>query len=174
MQENKVKQYNHVVLIVSIVIPLVVGVLFRDQYITGVDFSFLPPIYATTNGLTAIMLILALVAIKQKKIKLHERFMKIAIALSGLFLVMYVLYHIASEATTYGGEGTMKYVYYFILISHVFLSMGILPFVLYTYVRAITGRIEMHRKLAKITFPLWLYVAISGVVVYLMIAPYYA
>lgn len=174
MQENKVKQYNRLVLIVSIVIPLVVGVLFRDQYITGVDFSFLPPIYATTNGLTAVMLILALRAIKQKKVQLHERFMKVALALSAIFLVLYVLYHISSEATPYGGEGALKYVYYFILISHVLLSMVILPFVLYTYVRAITGRIEMHRKLAKITFPLWLYVAVSGVVVYLMIAPYYA
>lgn len=173
MAGEKVKQYNRIVLIISIVVPLLVGILFRDQYITGVDFSFLPPIYATTNGLTALVLIAALVAIKQKKVSLHERLMKTALLLSGLFLVMYVLYHISSEATVFGGEGWIKSVYYFILITHIVLSVAIIPFVLYTYVRGITGRFEMHKKLAKITFPLWLYVAVSGVVVYLMIAPYY-
>jgi len=173
MASNKVAQYNRLVLIVSILIPIVVGVLFRDRYITDVDFSFLPPVYATINGITAIVLISALFAIKKGNQLLHERLMKLALVLSATFLVMYVLYHISSEATVYGGEGWIKSLYLFILASHIILSMVIVPLVLYTYVRALTGRFELHRKLARITFPIWLYVAITGVIVYLMIAPYY-
>ncbi|MFY0672564.1 MAG: DUF420 domain-containing protein [Bacteroidia bacterium] len=170
---SKIKKYNRLATIVSIVIPVVVAVLFRDQYIKGVDFSFLPPIYASLNAITAIVLIFAFVAIKNKQVKRHENLVKIALGISLLFLVMYVLYHVSTPPTPFGGEGLVKYLYYTLLISHILLSVVIIPFVLFTYIRAITGRIEMHRKLAKITFPLWLYVAITGVVVYLMIAPYY-
>ena len=99
--------------------------------------------------------------------------MKTCIVLSVLFLVMYVAYHMTSDATPYGGEGALRYVYFFILISHIALSIGVIPFVLITYVRAITGNFPQHKKIARITFPLWLYVAITGVVVYLMISPYY-
>ena len=96
-----------------------------------------------------------------------------AIALSVAFLVMYVAYHMTSDSTKFGGEGVIKYAYYFILITHILLSIVIIPFVLITYVRAITNNIERHKKIAKITFPMWLYVAITGVIVYLMISPYY-
>lgn len=173
MATSKVTRYNRLVLIVSIVIPIVVGFLFRDRYITGVDFSFLPPIYATINGITAITLIAALIAIKKGKRTLHEQLMKLALGLSACFLVMYVLYHISSETTTHGGEGIIKTIYLLLLASHIILSMVIVPLVLYTYVRAITGRFPLHKKLARITYPIWLYVAITGVIVYLMIAPYY-
>ncbi len=100
--------------------------------------------------------------------------MTTAIWCSALFLIMYVAYHMTSDSTKFGGEGAIKYVYYFILLSHILLSIVIIPFVLITYVRAITNNIERHKKIAKITFPLWLYVAITGVIVYIMISPYYA
>jgi putative membrane protein len=164
--------YRKLIIAASILIPVVVAALFRVK-IPGYDTSFLPPIYATVNGLTAVLLIAAVVAIKNKKRMLHERLIKICIALSISFLVMYVIYHATSESTTYGGEGAMRYVYFFILISHILLSIGVIPLVLFTYVRAITGSFERHRALAKFTFPLWLYVAVTGVVVYLMISPYY-
>ena len=134
---------------------------------------FLPPIYASINALTALVLIIAVWAIKNKKRNLHETLMKTAIGLSILFLVMYVAYHMTSDSTKFGGEGTIKYVYYFVLLTHILLSIIVIPFVLITFVRAITNNIEKHKKIAKITFPLWLYVAVSGVIVYLMISPYY-
>ncbi|WP_296315730.1 DUF420 domain-containing protein [Winogradskyella sp. UBA3174] len=174
---EKEKIYNKWIIALAIIIPLVVAVLSRvklqDFGIEVEPLSFLPPIYATTNGLTAILLIAAIIAIKKKNIKLHERLMKSAITLSVLFLVMYVAYHMTSDSTKFGGEGSIKYVYYFILFTHIVLSIVIIPFVLITYVRAITNNIERHKKIAKITFPMWLYVAITGVVVYVMISPYY-
>lgn len=136
--------------------------------------SFLPPIYATINGITAVLLIFAVVAIKNGNRGLHEKLNTAAIVCSVLFLVMYVAYHMTSDSTPFGGEGIIKYVYYFILISHIILSIAVIPFVLITFMRARLGKFPEHKKIAKITFPLWLYVAITGVVVYLMISPYYA
>jgi len=135
---------------------------------------FLPPIYASINALTAIILIVAVWAIKNSKRELHEKLMKTAIVFSALFLMMYVAYHMTSESTKYGGEGFIKTIYFAILISHILLSIIVIPFVLITFVRGITDDIEKHKKIAKYTFPLWLYVTISGVVVYLMISPYYS
>ena len=132
-----------------------------------------PPVYATINALTAVILVFALFAIKNKKIKTHEALMKVAIALSLIFLIMYVAYHMTSEPTPFGGDGYIKYFYFFILITHIFLSIFIIPLVLITYVRAISKHFESHRRIAKITFPLWLYIAITGVIVYIMISPYY-
>lgn len=170
---DKEKKYNKWIIALSIIIPLAVAVLFTVK-IPGVErLGFLPPIYATINALTAIILILAVVQIKRGNRKTHERLMKTAIAFSALFLVMYVAYHMTSDSTPYGGEGAIRGIYYFILISHILLSVVVIPFVLITYVRALSGRFDKHRKIAKITFPLWLYVAISGVIVYLMISPYY-
>jgi putative membrane protein len=166
------KKYKKVIIALSVIIPLAVAALFRIK-IKGFDFSFLPPIYAGINALTAILLMAALMAIKNKKVKLHENIIKICIMLSTLFLLMYVLYHITSDPTPYGGKGIIRYVYYFTLISHIALSVIIIPLVLFTYVKAWSRKFDAHRKLAKITFPLWFYVAISGVAVYLMIAPWY-
>lgn len=166
------KKYNTLIVVLSIAIPVVVAVLFGVK-IDATLPVFLPPIYAAINAVTAGVLIVALIAIKKKKIKLHERLMKLAIVLSVLFLVMYVAYHMTSDSTKFGGEGAVAYIYYFILISHILLSVAVIPFVLITYVRAIANNIERHKKIAKITFPLWLYVAITGVVVYIMISPYY-
>lgn len=167
------KKYNRWIVVLSIAIPLVVAVLFNVKIPNVEPLTFLPPIYATINALTAVILLVALWAIKNKKIKLHENLMKFAIALSVAFLAMYVAYHMTSESTKFGGEGVIRYVYFFILLSHIMLSIVVIPFVLITYVRAITNSIERHKKIAKITFPIWLYVAITGVIVYLMISPYY-
>jgi putative membrane protein len=177
MSTQAEKKYNKWIVVLSIAIPAVVALLFGVKLKTlGFDvqpLTFLPPIYAGINGLTAILLLAALVAVKNKKIKLHENLMKTAIACSVVFLGMYVAYHMTSEATPYGGDGFMKYLYFFILISHIVLSIVVIPFVLLTYVRAITNNIERHKKIAKIAFPIWLYVAVTGVLVYLMISPYY-
>ena len=171
--ENK-SRYNIYIWIVSIIIPVVVAFLFTVRIPNVEPLRFLPPIYATINGLTAILLIIALWAIKNKNIKLHEGLMKIAIALSLVFLVMYVAYHMTSDSTPYGGEGVLRYVYFFILITHIVLSIGVIPLVLITYVRAFSKQFESHKKIARYTFPIWLYIAVTGVIVYLMISPYYA
>ena len=171
------KKYNKWIIVLSIAIPLVVALLFGvNLRKLGYDvkpLSFLPPIYATINGLTALVLVSAVIAIKKGKRQLHERLMKFAISLSVLFLAMYVAYHMTADSTKFGGEGAIKYVYYFILITHICLSVIIIPFVLITYVRALAKRFDDHKKIAKITFPIWLYVAVTGVIVYLMISPYY-
>jgi putative membrane protein len=164
--------FKVLIIVLSVVIPLAVALLFRVK-IAGYNFSFLPHIYATINGFTAVLLVTAVVAIRNGRRALHERLMKTCIALSASFLVMYVLYHMTSESTPYGGEGWLRYVYYFILISHILLSVVITPLVLFTFSRALGGNFERHRALAKFTFPVWLYVAVSGVLVYLMISPYY-
>lgn len=166
------KKYNTWIVISSIAIPLVVAVLFGVKVDVELPI-FLPPIYATINAVTSIVLIVAVWAVKSGNIKLHKKLMKTAILLSVLFLIFYVAYHMTSDSTKFGGEGTLKYVYYIVLISHILLSIIVIPFVLITFVRGITNDIEKHKKIAKFTFPLWLYVAITGVVVYVMISPYY-
>ena len=196
MSSDKVKLYNRLTLIVSFIVPALVALLLflkwnADKLIFDLrspnfepivlfenlpfaePLKFLPPIYATTNGITAILLIFAVIAIKNGNRKLHERLIKICIALSLLFLVLYIAYHITTDPTSFGGEGLVKYLYYFILITHILLSITVIPFVLFSYIRAITSDFVRHKKIAKITFPIWLYVAVTGVIVYLMIAPYY-
>lgn len=159
------------IIALSVVIPLAVAALFGIK-IEGVDLSFLPPIYAGINGLTAILLIAALMAIKSKKVDLHKRLIQACLTLSLLFLVAYVAYHITSETTVY--EGAYKGVYYFILISHIVLSISVIPLVLFTYLFAWEGKFEKHKAWTKISFPIWLYVAVTGVVVYFMISPFYS
>ncbi len=168
------QKYKKFITIVSIVIPIAVAALFGIKIPNVEPLSFLPPIYATINGLTAVLLIGSILAIKNGNRKLHEQLNTTALVFSALFLVMYVAYHMTSESTKFGGEGAIKYVYYFILITHILLSIVVIPFVLFTYMRAKLGQFPQHRKIAKVTFPLWLYVAITGVVVYVMISPYYA
>ena len=166
-------KYKSLIIVVSIVIPLVVLILFNIRITSLPPLTFLPPIYATINGITAILLIAALYSIKNKKIKQHELLMKTSIFLSIVFLVMYILYHMTTDPTPYGGEGIIRTVYFFILISHITLSVFIVPMVLVTYVRAISKMFDKHKKIARITFPIWLYIAVTGVIVYLMISPYY-
>ena len=193
---KNINLYNRLTVIVSILVPIVVALLLflkwdLDKLIFDLrspnfepiiliedlpiakPLKFLPPIYATINGITAIILVMAVYYIKKGKRNIHEYLIKICIALSLCFLVMYIAYHITSDPTSFGGEGAIKYIYYFILISHILLSITVIPFVLFSYIRAITGDFQRHRKIAKITFPIWLYVAVTGVIVYIMISPYY-
>lgn len=192
MENSIEKKFNRPIIFVSILIPIVVAILFnvklKDFGIIVEPLSFLPPIYASINGLTAILLIAAVIAIKNGKRKLHENIMTSAIGCSIVFLVMYVAYHMSADSTKFGdldhngivdatelaAVGSMRLVYFLILITHIILSIIIIPMVLFTYVRALASEFDRHKKLARITFPIWLYVAITGVVVYLMIAPYYA
>ena len=169
-QNNK---YSMWIKIISVAIPVVVAVLFTVKIPNATPLSFLPPIYACINALTAVLLVIALIAIKSKKIKLHEWLMKTCIGLSLIFLVMYIAYHMTTDPTPFGGQGYIKILYFFILISHILLSIALIPLVLISYVRAFQKEFVSHKKIAKITFPVWLYVAITGVIVYVMISPYY-
>ena len=180
------KKYSSWIKIISIIIPLVVAVLFTVKIEYELPI-FLPPIYSSINGLTAILLIIAYVAIKNRNIKLHENLMKICIGLSLVFLIMYIAYHITSSSTIFGDTnkdgirdasekaeiGRELYVYAFILISHIILSIALIPMVLTSYVKAIQKKFDPHKKIGKITLPIWLYVTITGVIVYIMISPYY-
>ena len=167
------KRFNRWITAISIAVPLLVAILFGVR-IPNVDpLWFLPPIYASINGLTAVLLLIALWAIRNGRRQLHQNLMTTCIGLSVLFLLMYVAYHMTSDPTPYGGEGVLKWAYYFILITHIALSVVIIPLVLKTYARAYLKNFKSHRKIARITFPVWLYVAVTGVVVYLMISPFY-
>ena len=171
MKESVAKK---LITIVSVAVPVVVAILFGVRLPNVEPLSFLPPIYASINGLTALLLLVALWSIKAKKITLHQNIMKTCIALSLSFLLMYVAYHMTSDSTPFGGEGIIRTVYFILLVSHILLSIIIIPLVLHTYLRAYLKDFQGHKKLARITFPIWFYVAVTGVVVYLMISPYYA
>lgn len=171
-ESNTMKsKYQFWVNVVSIAVPVVVALLFKVRLPNVKPLSFLPPIYASINGATAVLLISALIAIRNNKRNLHEGLMKIAIACSLLFLVMYVAYHMTSDPTDY--KGSFSVIYYPILISHILLSVVVIPLVLISYVRAHLGEYESHKKIVKFAYPVWLYVAVTGVVVFLMISPYY-
>lgn len=178
MKEKSIEQkFSTFIILVSILIPVAVAVLLsvrlKDFGINVEPLHFLPPIYAAINGLTAIVLIAGVLAIKNGNRQLHKRLMTTAIALSVVFLVMYIAYHLTTDSTKFGGEGFIRPIYFFILISHIVLSIAVIPLVMITYVRALAEKFDTHKKIAKITFPIWLYVAVTGVVVYLMISPYY-
>lgn len=171
------KKYKKWIVALSIIIPLGIAVLFgvnlKEMGYDVQPLSFLPPIYATINGITAVLLVIAVSAVKRGNRKLHENLIKVCMGCSAVFLLMYVAYHMTSESTSYGGEGVLRYVYFFILITHILLSIIVVPFVLFTFVRGISGAYERHKRLARITYPMWLYVAVTGVIVYIMISPYY-
>jgi putative membrane protein len=171
------RKYNLPITIVSILVPVVVAVLLtvrlKDFGIDVAPLPFLPPIYATINAITALILILAVIAIKNGNRKRHEALMKTAIGLSVVFLLLYIAYHLTTDATKFGGQGPIRYVYFFLLITHIVLSIVTIPMVLVSYVRALNEQFENHKKLTKYTFPIWLYVTITGVIVYFMISPYY-
>jgi putative membrane protein len=166
MKENKI------IILISIIVPVVVASLFRIKLDVELPI-FLPPIYAAINAFTAILLIISVWAIKNNKIVLHQNLMQTAIGLSIVFLILYILHHATHGDTKFGGQGAIRYFYFFILISHIILSIIVIPFVLITFVRAKKGKFELHKKVARIAYPIWLYVAVSGVFVYLLISPYY-
>jgi len=163
----------------AVVIPAAVALLFLIPPVENLSdevkasLYVLPKLNALFNGTAFLCLIGAFVAIKNKNIKVHRAFTTTALILSMLFLVSYVAFHLTTESTKFGGEGWIRTVYFVILISHILLSTGIIPLVLFTYVRGLGMQVEKHRKIAKITWPIWLYVTATGVIVYLMISPYY-
>lgn len=159
----------------SILIPIAVAILFfiPKGSVVSEEVMFLPKLNAVLNGITSILLVAAFFAIKNKKVELHRSLMFGAITLSVLFLVSYVTYHALAESTHFGGEGTIKYIYFFILLSHILLAVIIVPLVLVSFTRALSQKFDKHKKIARITLPLWLYVTVTGVIVYIMISPYY-
>jgi len=186
MASNNDKKIKRTINLLSIAIPLAVAALFRIK-VEGVDLSFLPPVYATINGLTALTLISALIAIKKGKVEIHRKLMTTSISLSVLFLLGYVAYHMTSDPTIYGdvdGDGKLDFleaqsvessamIYYFLLISHILLSVMVIPLVLFSFFFAWKGDFERHKKWVNFSYPIWLYVAISGVIVFLFISPFY-
>ena len=167
------KRLNRWAYVVSAVVLLLVGLMRRVKFDLGVDFSFLPPLHASLNALCAVILVVALWHIKNGRVQQHRQAIYAAMVCSALFLISYVLYHFTTPETRYGGVGAMRTVYFSLLITHVVLAAIILPFVLFTFTRAYTGQYERHKKMARWVFPIWLYVAISGPICYLMLKPYY-
>lgn len=175
MWKQNDKQARLLIYVASFVVFAAVAVLSRVQLEVdlGFDVHVFATINAVINSIVSILLVAALVAVRKKKYVQHKNIMFGAIILSVLFLVSYILHHLLAGDTVYGGEGNIRYFYYFILITHIFLAAIILPFILFTAYRSLTGQYNKHKKLAKYTWPLWLYVSVTGVVVYLFISPYY-
>jgi len=161
--------------VLSIAIPIAVAILIgiQTRIPLGEWTKTLPHIIGLLNSTTAISLIIGFMAIKNKNIESHRKAMGAAFAQGAVFLVLYILYHISNPSTPFGGEGIIRPIYYFLLISHIVLSIGVVRLVLLAIYHALTGEIERHKKIVKWAFPIWLYVSISGVLVYLLISPYY-
>jgi len=169
------KKLNNLLYVLAAVLAVAVGVIYVTPKFDLPEGSldFLPALNASINSLVSVCLIAGLWFIKSGNSDLHKKAMMTAFVLSGLFLVSYVLYHVTHESTAFGGEGAIRYVYFFILLTHILLAIVITPLVLITMSRALTNKFDKHRKIARITFPLWLYVSVTGVIVYFMISPYY-
>ncbi|MEM9672470.1 MAG: DUF420 domain-containing protein [Bacteroidota bacterium] len=161
--------------ILSIAIPVAVALLIgiRQKVPLGEWTTALPHVIGIINGATSLLLIAAVVVIKQKKIELHRKLMTTAFILGAIFLVTYIVYHISNPSTVYGGEGGIRYLYYFLLISHILLSIVVVRYVLLAMYYALNKQFDDHRRIVKLAFPIWLYVSVTGVAVYLMISPYY-
>ena len=173
---EKSSKYNRLINILAIAIPLVVAVLLgiRQKVDLGEWTKLLPHINGVINTLTALLLIVGRYFIAQKNIRAHRQTMTVAFMLGSLFLVSYVLYHLSNESTSFGGEGIIRPIYYFLLISHIVLSVVVVWFVLRAIYFAYSNQIPEHKKAVKWAFPIWLYVSITGVIVYLLISPYYS
>ncbi|MGB3074355.1 MAG: DUF420 domain-containing protein [Chitinophagales bacterium] len=172
----KDRSINWAIGIVSVMVPTLVLLLFYikpPDLKVGFDLRILPALNASLNFCTAVLLLTGYYFIRNKKIRSHRLCMITAFCFSALFLVFYVIYHALTEPTSYGGQGMIRNIYFFILISHIVLAAAILPLILITLTRGLQERFDRHRKIARWTFPLWLYVAVTGVVVYLMLSPYY-
>lgn len=189
LQPNRAleKKLNKIAVLVSVLVLALVVVMQKLTIQTDIDFSFLPPFHSSLNALAAVALIAALYFIKNGNMKAHRNSIYAAMVLSGLFLLSYVVYHMTNESIKFGdanfdrvvddGEklavGSIRYVYYFLLLTHVLLSAIILPFIFVTFNRAFTNQFDRHKKIARYIYPLWLYVAITGPICYLMLRPFY-
>jgi putative membrane protein len=169
------KRANILIILFSIIV--FVAVVFLSRIKLELDLPFDVHIFArlnaAINSAVAFLLLVGLLAVKRGRYALHKKVMMTAMLLSLLFLVSYICHHLLSDSTSFGASGTIKYVYYFILITHILLAAIILPFILYTSYRALVAEWPQHRKLARITWPIWFYVSVTGVIVYWMISPYY-
>jgi len=185
------KQYNGLILAISIIVPVLVAVLLFMPYKISLPIgivSILPGLNAVLNSITSVLLIAAVIAIKKKRIIVHKRLMLSAFGLGAIFLISYVLYHAAADSTVFGdlnangvldpeekdAIGSKRGLYVFFLLTHILLAIVVLPFVLYALFNALTEQFDKHKKVVKFAFPIWLYVSVTGVIVYLMISPYYS
>jgi putative membrane protein len=162
----------------SIIVPIVVALLMLFPNVfhiesESIDFSSLPFFHAILNGSTAVLLFTGFILIKNKKTNLHKISMLSAFVLSSVFLLSYVTSKLTNAPVPFGGEDLIRYIYFFILISHIILSVLVLPLALFSIYRGMTGEIEKHKSVVKYTFPVWMYVAITGVLVYILMSPYY-
>lgn len=175
LQVEQNKKYSRLINILAIVIPVVVALLLgiRQKVDLGEWTTYLPHLNAVINSATAVLLMVGLYFIKQKNVTAHRNVMLTAFTLGFVFLVSYVLYHLSNESTPFGGQGWVRPVYYFLLISHIGLSIVVVWFVLRAVYFALSGQIARHKAVVKWAYPIWLYVSITGVIVYLMISPYY-
>jgi putative membrane protein len=175
-KSKKERNYTPIIVILSIIVNVLVAILFfmpTVQSDTGFDLTILPLINAVLNSFTFVFLLAALIMILRKNINLHRRFIFAAFTSTALFLITYVTYHGLAESTHFGGVGPLKYFYFFILITHILLAIAIVPLALVTLARGLNMKVEKHRKIARWTMPIWLYVSLTGVLVYLLISPYY-
>lgn len=171
------KRLDRIAIVLTVVVLVAVVAL---RYVPPVgeaafpfDIHILPAFHAILNSLTAVMLLAAIYFIKNKNVKMHQRAIYVAMGLSALFLISYVTYHFVTEPTRFGGEGTIKVLYLILLLTHIIAAAIILPFILFTFIRGYTMQVEAHKRIAKWTFPIWLYVAITGPICYFMLMPYY-
>ncbi len=174
--ENQESKYKNLIITLSVAVPVIVALLMffpQSGKLGDFEVSFLPHLNGVVNTATSICLISGFVFIKNRKESLHRMMMISAFILSCIFLVSYVIYHYQSVPTRFGGEGLLKTLYYFILITHIFLAAIVVPFVLFSIYYALTDQRAKHKRIVKWTFPIWTYVSITGVIVYLMISPYY-
>lgn len=174
IQKND-KTANLLIILFSVIV--FVAVVFLSKIKLELNLPFNVHLFAKFNALinsaVSFLLLVGLLSVKRGRYALHKKVMLTAMVLSFLFLVSYICHHLLSDSTVFGGEGTIRYVYYFILITHIILAAIILPFILFTSYRALVAEFTAHKKLARITWPIWFYVSVTGVIVYLMISPYY-
>ncbi len=170
------RNYTPVIVGLSIAVNALVAILFflpKYEGMEHVDWTILPMLNAIFNSFTFVFLLMALFAVRQKNIVLHRRFIFAAFTTTALFLLSYVTYHFMTESTPFGGVGWIRYVYFFFLLTHILLAIAIVPLALTSLARGLNMQVEKHRKIARWTMPIWLYVSATGVIVYVMIAPYY-
>ncbi len=167
------KQLDNISIAITVIALVLVALMRRVSFDVGIDFSFLPPFHATLNAMAAVALVFAYYYIRRKNIEMHRRSIYVAMGLSVLFLLSYVVYHFTTEPTLYCREGSIRYVYFFFLISHIITAAVVLPFILFTFNRGFTMAVKSHRRLARVTYPVWLYVAITGPICYFMLMPCY-
>ena len=174
IQKND-KKASLLIILFSIIVFVAVVFLSKIKLELELPFNvhLFAQINAAINTAVSFLLLVGLLAVKRGRYALHKKVMMTAMVLSLLFLVSYICHHLLSDSTVFGGEGTIRYVYYFILITHIILAAIILPFILFTSYRALVAEWPAHKKLARITWPIWFYVSVTGVIVYLLISPYY-